>query len=292
MGSIDALVRVLTQLRDMLDVGGRLGALAADAAATAADSWARFVVQTVDISGGGAFTSDTVIAEFTPLTRALADAALVPIAMWAFYRILFGHGTFTQYTARILLPRVLVAAAAVNFALPVFQAAIDLENALCRTVLAAGGSRIHFADLVTGWAHDITPLPGLGPLISAVLLVGFLLLAIAYVVRYALLVLLAILAPLAAVLMVLPDTQHYAKEWSSLFLTTLLMQPLQLCILVVALAMEAEDHSLLRHGFALAALWMCFKVPGALHTASSVGSHAQSFAKHHVERLAHAAAKL
>lgn len=287
----DELVRAIHALTEVVDFGPRLAAFVAAAAASLGEAWTRFIVSTVNANDGRDFTSDPVIAAYAPVARDLADAALVPIATWAFYRVMFGHGMFTQYTARILLPRVVVAVAAVNFALPVFQAAVDLDNQLCEVVVGGFGSHVHFIDLVRGWAADALPGPGLGPFVTLALLIGFVLLAIVYVIRYALLVMLAILAPVAAVLMVLPETQHHARTWMSLFFATLFMQPLQLFILAVALVMEAEDRSVIRHGFALAALWMCFKVPGALHTASTVGGHAQTIAKHHLERLAKVAAK-
>ena len=110
-------------------------------------------------------------------------------------------------------------------------------------------------------------------------------------VRFALLVILTILGPAAALLFVLPETHRYAREWMAMFVTTLLMQPLQLLILVIGLGMEGDDTTVLRHGFALAALWMCFKVPGALHSAASVGTHAHGIAKHQAERALHEATK-
>lgn len=281
------LLSVLQQLRDQLDFGSRLAALAADAATAAIQYWGGFVVSTVDASGhgGGTFVSDPVVQRWELLAQVLGNAALAPMAMWAFYRVMFGHGMFTQYTARIMLPRIVVAIGTVNFALPLVQGAVDMNNALCQTVLHAAGRNLDVSQLLIGWSRDVTGLPGLGPMVTAALLFGFVLLGIAYVVRYALLVMLAILSPLAAVLLILPETQHYAREWTSLFVATLLMQPLQLLILVVGLSLESTDTTILRHGFALAALWMCFKVPGALHSASSVGSHAHGIAKHQGERV-------
>jgi TrbL/VirB6 plasmid conjugal transfer protein len=284
------LLSVLRDLRDQLDFGTRLAKMAADAGAAAGEYWTGFVVGTFNASGpaGAPFTHDPTVVRFAPMAQALADAALVPIAMWAFYRVMFGHGMFSQYTARIMLPRIVVVIGLVNFAMPLVQAAVDLDNALSSTVLLAAGHSFDFVQLVLGWSKDVFPGP-LGPVVTFAQLIGFLLLGIAYVIRYALLVLLAILAPVAAVMLILPDTQHYAREWASLFVTTLLMQPLQLLILVIGLSMEAGETTILRHGFALAALWMCFKVPGALHSASTVGTHAHSIAKHQAMRVMHAA---
>ncbi len=285
------LLQVLQELRDQLDVGARLAGLAVDLANAVTGYWVRFVTQTTDASSGAAalpFTSDPTILKWEPIATALADVALTPVAMWAFYRVMFGHGMFTQYTARIMLPRILIAVVAVNFALPLVQASVDLDNALSKTVLAASVNHADLGNLVHHWGQDVTPVPGLGPLVAVTLLVGFALLGITYLIRYALLVVLTILAPVAAVMLVLPDTQHYGREWASLFITTLLMQPLQLLILVIALGMEGDDTTILRHGFALAALWMCFKVPGALHSASTVGGHAHAFAKRSAGRAAKA----
>lgn len=281
------LLSVLQQLHEQLDFASRLAQLTADAGRAAGEYWGQFVTMTVNSSGNKgpqAFTADPTLQKFEVPVQALADVVLVPIAMWAFYRVMFGHGMFTQYTARIMLPRIVVAVGVVNFAMPLLQGAIDMNNALSATALAMGGDHFDFGAMVMRWSKDSTPLPGLGPLVTAALLLGFVLLGIAYVIRYALLVLLAILAPLAAVLLILPDTQHYAREWASLFVTTLLMQPLQLLILMVGLSFEGGTNTVLRHGFALAALWMCFKVPGALHSASSVGGHAHTMVKHQALR--------
>lgn len=293
MDSINALVHILAELQATLDLGAHLARLAVDAGRAAGVYWTGFVLGTTNMSGssGTEFTGDATIRRFEPYLQGLADAALAPIVMWAFYRVMFAHGMFTQYTARIILPRVVVAAAFVNFCLPLVQGAVDLDNALSLQVVRMASANLDLPHQLLSWAADAGPAPGLGPLISLAVVAGFLLLGIAYVVRYALLVLLAILSPLAAVGLVLPETEHYAREWSNLFVATLLMQPLQLLVLVVALGMQEHDRGLLRQGFVLAGLWICFKVPGALHSASSVGTHAHALAKHQAMRLAKVAAR-
>ena len=123
----------------------------------------------------------------------------------------------------------------------------------------------------------------------AVLFAGYAVLAIAYALRYSLLIVLAITAPLAALLFVLPDTHHYARKWGSLFVTTLLMQPLQLLILQVGLQLDLGTAAWNpgRHLFALATLLLAFKVPGALHATSTVGTHAISTVKHYAHLVTH-----
>lgn len=284
LAELERLAQTLAALQRSLDVSHALDQARSEIGSLLRDAIPSLITATVDVHGsGGPFTGDPTIRLFEPKIQALADAALVVIAMVAFYRIMWGHGSFSQYTVRIMLPRLAAAAALINLSPQLFQAAVDLDNALSASVVDIFG-RLSFTDEVLRTLNDISPFPLLSPLIAACVAVGYLLLALGYVVRYALLVLLAILAPLAALLMVLPDTAHYAKEWVSLFISTLLMQPLQLLILAIGLELEFTGTNWWSHGFALATLWLCFKVPGALHSVSSVGTHAESMARGHLKK--------
>ncbi len=292
LNSIERLTGAVQRLQQAFDLNHLVDALKAEVGHLLAGAVPSLITRTVDVRGhGGPFVGDATIRLFEPKVQALADAALVLVAIYAFYRVMWGHGMFSRYTARVMLPRLAVAAALINLAPQLFQAAVDLENALAATVLSTYGE-IAFREGIAHWANDDVVFPALAPLVALCLLAGCLVLAFAYVIRYALLVLLAILAPGAALLMVLPDTQHYAREWMSLCVTTLLMQPLQLLILAVGLQLEMTGDTIWRHGFALASLWLCYKVPGALHSASTIGTHASGMAKRRVMHLVHAAARL
>lgn len=249
--------------------------------------------RTATVPGDQAFTSDPTIAAWQPLAVKLALLGLTAVVVWGFYRVMFAHGSFTQYTARILLPRFVIAGGAIAFSNQLVQAAVDFNNALTEAVLGQALSWDYLNRMLAQWAGDMAAVrPGLGPVTGAAILVGFVLLVAVYFVRYALLVVLTILAPVAALLLVLPETKKYATEWGSLFLTTLLMQPLQVFILSVGLSLEARTTSVFRHFFALAAVWMCFKVPGALRMASSVGSHAESVVHKQASQAIKVAGKL
>lgn len=292
LNSIERLTGALQRLQQAFDLHHFVDGLKAEVGHLLAGAVPSLITRTVDARGqGGPFVGDATIRLFEPKVQALADAALVLIAMYAFYRVMWGHGMFSQYTARVMLPRLAVAGALINLAPQLFQAAVDLENALAASVLSTYGE-VAFREGIAHWATDDVVFPALAPLVALCLLAGFVVLAFAYVVRYALLVLLAVLAPAAALLMVLPDTHHYAREWMSLVVTTLLMQPLQLLILAVGLQLEMTGDTIWRHGFALASLWLCYKVPGALHSASTIGTHASGMARRHVMHLVHAAARL
>jgi hypothetical protein len=90
---------------------------------------------------------------------------------------------------------------------------------------------------------------------------------------------------------VLPETHHYTRLWASLFVSTLLMQPLQLLILAIGFGLDRYGHLPVRHLFALASVYIVFKVPGALHTTSLVAGRASSLAKREVTHAIHVLAK-
>ncbi|HLQ63010.1 MAG TPA: hypothetical protein VK131_14215 [Candidatus Acidoferrales bacterium] len=241
---------------------------------------------------GGAFVSIQVIRDFEPAIQGAADAALVLVTVWGFYRAIWAHEMRTQYTARILLPRLMVAALLINFSQPLFQEAVDFNNVLCQTVLRFGlhdtfGTFV--GNLNSDFLHGAGPLPQI--LVTLLLLLGYCVLAFAYLVRHTLLVVLAITAPLAGLLFALPETHSYSKAWTSLFVPTLLMQPLQLLILSLGSRIEFGNAFPVRHLFALAALFIAFKVPGALHSASAGGSRATSLLKREVTHVVHVASR-
>src|SRR5215472_13167698 len=96
--------------------------------------WYRFILSTTDIETGGDFVNAATIQMFEPKVQLVANAGLGIIAVWASYRIMWGHGLFTQYTARILLPRLFMAAVLINFSLPLFQMAVSAANAISHSV--------------------------------------------------------------------------------------------------------------------------------------------------------------
>lgn len=248
-----------------------------------------YLLSTTDVFHGGPFTDGEAIARYQPPVIVVADAALAAVVIWGSYHIMFGHGIRTLYSVRILLPRLLLALVAANFSKLLFQSAVDVNNALCTVVIQTGvgfdpNALFEIRDLGTG--------PALSLFVVAALFAGYGVLAVAYALRYALLVVLAITAPLAALLFVLPDTHHYSRKWGTLFVTTLLMQPLQLLILQVGLDLDLASPASnpARHLFALATLLLAFKVPGALHATSTAGTHAISVVKHYAHLVTHAAA--
>ena len=249
---------------------------------------ARFLVSTADLSpGGGDFTHMDAISKYEPVARAAANAALVAVLVLAGYRLMWSQSVRPHYSAHLVLPRVFLAFVLINFAMPLFQSMVAVNNVLCQVAVSGVGEDLKsiVATTFTDAAKDLGSGPGLTVITTAALLFGFLLLGLAYFIRYALLVVLAVTAPLAALAFVLPETHKYSREWGSLFVTSLFMQPLQLLVIAIAFTLEKEGGWPVRHVFALASLWIAFKVPGALHSASSVGTHATTEAKGHAGKL-------
>src|SRR5216683_8178558 len=70
--------------------------------------WFGFILHTTDFETGGDFISNPTIQAFEPKVQLVANGALAVVAIWASYRIMWGHGLRSLYTARILLPRLLM----------------------------------------------------------------------------------------------------------------------------------------------------------------------------------------
>jgi Conjugal transfer protein TrbL len=251
-------------------------------------AWSGFILHTTDFETGGDFTSNATIQAFEPKVQIVADAALSIVAIWASYRIMWGHGLRSQFTARIMLPRLLMSAVLINFALPLVQAVVQASNAVCDAVETFGT----LPDW-QNWLHNLQLDASSGILqiiTTAVLITGYDVLGIAYLIRYTLLIVLAITAPLAALLFTLPETHHLAKQWSSLFLTNLLMQPMQLFVLAIGFALERNGYTPVHHLFALAALIVVFKVPGAMGGAEKAAHKLESAVKTGFKAVEHAVA--
>ena len=252
--------------------------------------WFNFILHTTDLETGGDFIRSATIRRFEPTVQLVANAALVLVAMWGSYRIMWGHGIHSQYSARILLPRLFMGAVLINFSLPLFQIVIEASNTVCGAIQSFGT----VAEPSTWWTQVLRN-PSAGALeivTTAVLAFGYDVLAIAYLMRYAILTVLAITAPIAGLLFTLPETHHVWKMWSSHFITNLLMQPAQLFVLAIGFALENNGAMPLRHLFALASLFIVFKVPGALGGSEKAAHKLESTVHTAFRHIGHALVKV
>ena len=293
MDQVQAIVAMLSQLMDWLRPFVHLNLLVKvlldDSIGLLLKVWFGLILHTTDFETGHDFTTNSTIQTFEPTVQLVADGALTLVVIWASYRVMWGHGLRSQYTARIMLPRLFMAAVLINFSLPLVQALVQASNAASDAIQSFGT----LPDW-QNWLQNLMLDPSSGLLqivATAVLVVGYDILGIAYLIRYTILIVLAITAPLAGLLFTLPETHHIAKQWGSLFMTNLLMQPIQLFVLAIGFALERNGYTPVHHIFALAALLVVFKVPGAMGGAEKVAHKLESTLKTGFHALEHAVAR-
>jgi len=293
MDQLQAIVAMLSQLIDWLRPFVHLNLLVKvvldDSIGLLLKVWFGLILHTTDFETGHDFTTNSTIQTFEPTVQLVADGALTLVVIWASYRVMWGHGLRSQLTARIMLPRLFMSAVLINFSLPLVQALVQASNAACDAIQSFGT----LPDW-QNWLQNLLLDPSQGPLqivATAVLVVGYDVLGIAYLIRYTILIVLAITAPLAGLLFTLPETHHVAKQWGSLFMTNLLMQPIQLFVLAIGFALERNGYTPVHHLFALAALLVVFKVPGAMGGAEKVAHKLESTFKTGFHALEHAVAR-
>src|SRR5205814_8400297 len=114
---------------------------------------------------------------------------------------------------------------------------------------------------------------------TAALAAGYGGLDISYLVRYAVLIVLAVTARFAGLLFMLPETDHLAKMWATHFTTSLYMQPAQLFVLSIGFALVHDGISHVHNLYAIASMLFVFKLPGALGGAEK--------ASHKLESIVH-----
>ncbi len=252
-----------------------------------------YLLGTFDLSRlpAGPVTGNTAIVGMHRVTVAIADALLVLVFTWAFLRSQWERSFRAHYTLKTMLPRVMAAIVMAHFSLPLAQMAIDINNALVHAVWSAE---------VTGSAHQTDWLVGLlNPISYArapsvhvassfvqlalhmVLVVMILILALTYVVRFALLAILLVVAPLAALSMILPETKSYARAWVRLFEVTVFMQFAQVLVLRLASAFITEQQdNVMQTLYGLAILYLVIKVPGLMSASGHMELKAERLAHH------------
>jgi hypothetical protein len=252
----------------------------------------RYLFSTVDpASTGRPLTANPTVVHLNATMAVAADVLVAAVVLFASLRSMFEHQSMRpRYTLKVVLPRLLVAIALVHGSIYFMQMAIDLNNAIGAVALSAGGNLT--LDNVP-WSMSLDPASvqsiqlsqDLFHAIFAVgLVVALVILALSYVVRTALLEILIVIAPLACLCTVLPDTRPYARHWLRLFVVTVFMQAVQLIILRVATATAFTSGDAIAGSlYALATLWIMLKVPGALHSAGHIEYRAHSLSRH-VER--------
>ena len=235
----------------------------------------RYLFSTVDVSHPGSqpLTDNAALAGLNYDASRAGDALLALVVVVMGLRAVMERSLTSEHTLRALLPKVLVGAILMHTSLTLIQMAIDLNNALTGFAVGAGGNPMPWTDPLSTSALTSSSLAQdlFEVVVVLALVVTVALLAISYVIRMAVLQVLIGTAPLAALATILPETRGYARTWGRLFVVALFMQAAQVMVLRVATVTGlAAGSGLAATLYALAALWVCLKVPGFLASAARV----------------------
>lgn len=192
------------------------------------DLFSRTVFTTPDLA------AQSRLVSLWKVSVGIADAILVLFAVTGGAIVMTNGGVGARLTAKEMLPRLLVGAAAANLSLVVVVQATRLTNSVAEAVVGAGGDprsvSEQMAELVSGaFTNPFLALLGL-----VVVVLGLLVVAV-FVLRIAALVVLVAGAPLLLVCHALPHTEHLARLWWRAMAAALLVPVAQALVLATAL---------------------------------------------------------
>jgi hypothetical protein len=181
-------------------------------------------------------TAQSRVGQLWQMSEGIADSFLVLFVLIG-GAIVMGHETIQTRTAiKDVLPRIVIAAVAVNASLSLAGLVISTADSLSQAVLGQGvdpaQAAVVLRQLVLGSLADggifVVLLGGVVAVLAIVLLAT-------YIVRLALVVLLIVAAPICLVCHALPQTEGLARLWWRAFAGTLAVQVAQSLVLVTAL---------------------------------------------------------
>jgi hypothetical protein len=181
-------------------------------------------------------TDQSRVGQLWEMTAGIADACLVLFVLVG-GAIVMGHETVQTRTAiKDVLPRIVVAAIAVNASLSLAGLAISTADSFSQALLGQGVDPTQASTVLRQLV--LSSLAGGGiflVLLGAVVAILAVVLLATYVIRLALVILLVVAAPLALVCHALPQTEGLARLWWRGFSGALMVQVAQSLVLICAL---------------------------------------------------------
>src|SRR3990167_201301 len=191
--------------------------------------------------------------------RILANIALVIAMLVAVFGQALGGGMIDAYTAKKMMPRILIAAILINLSFYIVGLAVDATNIVARGITGLLLTPFNVGGFTTqiDWGGSVTAGLGLaaaggtlwalaGPGIA--FLAVFVLLPALFavlgvfatlIIRIVIMTFLIVVAPIAFALYVLPNTEQYFKKWWSLLVKTLLVYPIVMIIFAMSQVVSA-----------------------------------------------------
>jgi hypothetical protein len=231
-------------------------------------------------------TDEPALQAMFHLTLAMADLLLVLVFTWSFFRSQWEHTSFRpHYTLKVMLPRAMAAIAMAHFGLLFGQMAIDLNNAMIHAVwtqpFPGGAPRFPWTFAMNAAFGQ----PLFEIVIRLAIAIMLVIVALTYVVRFALLAVLLGVLPLAAICMILPETKRYAQSWLRVFLLTVFMQFGQVLVLRFAsLFADQVGSRPVEALYGVAVLYLLIKVPGLMNASAHLEGKAEHFAEGFVKK--------
>jgi hypothetical protein len=210
--------------------------------------------------------NNDLVKQFATATQVLADGLLAVVVLISGYNVMLRPYLGATYAGALeVLPRLLLGAILINTAAWWCRLAIDVSNAVCGVFGAP-----NIADMVATILRvtlDPTHLSGLLMLLVATIMA--ILLLIQQLMRLALVDVLLILAPLAAVLWILPQSQAWGRLWGRVFVATVFAQAVQVLTLRLGFNLATGLPSLSVGGLlqpllGIAVLALVLKIPGLM----------------------------
>ena len=218
-----------------------------------------FITQTPP---AGSYASPTVQTLWN-VVRAIANGALALVALWGGFNLMVREQIGSPYhEAMELFPRLALGALLANTSLTWAQLAIDANNALCQAIGQASLPAWERADSATQLLVDVIAI--------LIYLVTSLLLLLQMLMRLALIDVLLVVSPLGLLCWVLPETQGWARLWSSTFFAAVFTQFVQVLALKLGGALLTEltpmalDAALLAVFLGVAVLLLTMRIPGLM----------------------------
>jgi hypothetical protein len=216
--------------------------------------------------------NNDLVKQYASAMQLLGDGLLAVVVLVSGYNVMLRpYMGLTASGAAEFLPRLLVGAILVNTASWWCRLAIDANNAACEVF---GGPSI--SDLVaTIMRVAVDHFSGLLMLLVATVMA--ILLLIQQLMRLALVDVLVILAPLAGLLWILPQTQTWGRLWMRLFVGAVFAQCVQVLTLRLGFNLATgipplTVSGLLQPLLGIAVLALVLKIPGLMGGAAGGGN--------------------
>jgi hypothetical protein len=216
--------------------------------------------------------NDDLVKQFATATQVLANGLLAVVVVISGYNIMLRPYVGSNYAGALaFLPRLLLGGILINTAAWWCRLAIDANNAACGVFGAPD-----FGEVLSAGVRGVA-VPIVGLLMNLILVVMAILLTIQQLMRLALVDVLFILAPLAAVLWILPQSQAWGRLWGRLFVGTVFAQAIQVLALHLGFNLATglpplSAAGLLQPLLGIAVLALALKIPSLMGGGAAGGN--------------------